>query len=76
MKEIEEQLQIQKEQPDQTKKISKDKLRKAVEERYWGPISSQVLTKSDLRTLGAERYVHTPGIWQDTIRQVIESRTK
>ncbi len=76
MKDIEEEISAQKEQAGQDKKVSKDELRKAVEERYWAPISEKVKTRSDLVSLGAKRYVHTPGKWQENVRQAIESRTQ
>lgn len=55
--------------------VSKEELRKEVEGRYWRPISEKAKTRSQLVQFGAERYVHTPGTWQETVRKAIESRT-
>lgn len=73
MKAIEEELLARKSQ-EGNREISKEELRVAVEDRYWRPISEKAKTRSELRALGAQRFVHTPGTWQETIRQAIESK--
>ena len=57
--------------------VSKDEIRKRALERYWEPISAKAKTRRELMDLGiAEKVIHKdPKVWQNAIRQAIESRT-
>jgi hypothetical protein len=76
MEEVEKGLRAKKLEQGQSGEISKEELREAVLERYWGPISKKAKTRRQLIKLGAQRLIHTPGTWQRNILEAIESRMK
>jgi len=71
---IREELSVKKSEAGRGGEISKEELRDEVERRYWQPISEKAKTRSELRALGAERIIHTPDTWQETMLKVVESR--
>lgn len=74
MEAIEEELAAEKSGDGDSKEVSKEELRKEIETRYWKPISQQAKTRSDLVAMGAQRFIHTPDTWQETLSKAIESR--
>ena len=71
---IEKELAKQKSAEGENGDVSKEELRKEVENRYWKPVSEQAKTRSDLVAMGAQRFIHTPDTWQETLSKAIESR--
>jgi len=75
MEAIKEELLFQRSKEGGDVEVSKEELRKEVERRYWQPISEKAKTRSELKALGAKRFVHIPETWQESVRQAIESKT-